>query len=74
MAAHTISSEEIDAIVNESSQAQQMVSPQSEAITLDGARTLLEEFANRLPKVTVGREPIESKKDGLKDGEIYLQY
>ncbi|MDY3286501.1 MAG: hypothetical protein SOX31_08030 [Eubacteriales bacterium] len=41
-----------------------------EFLSLDGARTMAEEIAKKIPKIKVGRdEPVD-----LKGGEIYLQY
>ena len=85
MREHTASIADIDALFNEeplvldcgdaSSESEKIATSHQkvasqETISLDGARTLVEELAKRIPKITTGtEEPTE-----LKEGEIYLQY
>ena len=85
MREHTASSADIDALFHqepltlncgdESSDNNEIISSRpntssQDTISLDGARTLVEELAKRIPKITMGTE--EPKE--LQEGEIYIQY
>lgn len=85
MREHTASAKDIDALLSEDPlvlncgnagldsnepTVAQHPAPSKETISLDGARTIVEELAKRIPKITTGT----SEPKGLKEGEIYLQY